>query len=339
MTDRALLTTLHQTQSAFERQRGMTMGHEGQVGSLARSAPATAHFPPCATPGTPSAWVTPPPASLPRRLVLNGGFTVDDGHHRHLDQQASRLGFGDLRACLQAVLDDGWSIPQLATHLDTTQAAIRRAIADHHLGLPPRRQQLARQRQRAAQLRATARVAGLGFPGVRAYLVDRLVTQAWTLTQVQGELGAATTTVQRLLEQQQVQPLEPTRRRAAAGASPASPNARLDARTTTTTTTTTTTSRSSALNYRVEVLELDPGILSGEPPVHATPGSVASRLPRRDLPLQRCPVGQAAVQALLGQHGKLDLGHVQPAAVLGGVVQLQPVGQPLGLRRRERLVQ
>jgi hypothetical protein len=52
MTDRALLTTLHQTQSAFERQRGITVGHEGQVRSLARSAPATAHFPPCATPAT-----------------------------------------------------------------------------------------------------------------------------------------------------------------------------------------------------------------------------------------------------------------------------------------------
>ena len=41
MTDRALLTALHQTQSAFERQQGITVGHEGQVLSLARSAPAT----------------------------------------------------------------------------------------------------------------------------------------------------------------------------------------------------------------------------------------------------------------------------------------------------------
>jgi hypothetical protein len=30
MTDRALLTTLHQTQSVFERQRGITAGHEGR---------------------------------------------------------------------------------------------------------------------------------------------------------------------------------------------------------------------------------------------------------------------------------------------------------------------
>ena len=61
---------------------------------------------------------------------MNGGFTVDGGHHRHLDQQARRLGFADLRGCLQALLDDGWSVPQLATHLDTTQTAIRAAIKD-----------------------------------------------------------------------------------------------------------------------------------------------------------------------------------------------------------------
>jgi hypothetical protein len=53
VTDRALLTTLHQTQSAFERQRGIAVGHEGQVLSLSRSAPATAHVPPCAPPGLP----------------------------------------------------------------------------------------------------------------------------------------------------------------------------------------------------------------------------------------------------------------------------------------------
>jgi len=90
---------------------------------------------------------------LPGCLVLNGSFTVEGGHRRDLEQQARRLGFADLRACLQALLDDGWSIPQLATHLDTTQPAIRRAITDHHIHQPPRRQQLARQRQRAAQQR------------------------------------------------------------------------------------------------------------------------------------------------------------------------------------------
>ena len=39
---------------------------------------------------------------------------------------------------------------------------------------------------------------------------------------------------------------------------------------------------------------------------------VARRLLRRDLPLQSRLVGQAPVQALPGEHGQLDLGHVQP---------------------------
>src|SRR6266540_105847 len=82
----------------------------------------------------------------------------------------------------------------------------------------------------------------------------------------------------------------------------------------------------SGLNCGVEALELDPRILSGETPVDPTTRCVAGRLPRRDLPLQGRPIGQPAVQALLGQHGKLDLGHVQPAAMLGRVVQLQPIG-------------
>jgi len=148
---------------------------------------------------------------LPRYLALSGGFTVNDAHRRYLDQQATRLGFANLPACLQALLDEGWSIPQLATHLDTTQPVIRRAITDHHIHQPPRRQQLARQRQRAAQQRAADHAAKLGFENVRVYLVDRLITKAWTLSQVQGELGAAPTTLRRLLDRCQVRPVAPTR--------------------------------------------------------------------------------------------------------------------------------
>jgi hypothetical protein len=117
---------------------------------------------------------------LPRRLAIKGGFTVIGPQQRRLGQHARRLGFADLRGCLQALLDDGRSIPQLATHLDTTQAAIRAAINDHHIRQPPRRQQLARQRQHAAQHRVDTRMAELGFPDVRAYLADRLGTRAWT---------------------------------------------------------------------------------------------------------------------------------------------------------------
>ena len=47
----------------------------------------------------------------------------------------------------------------------------------------------------------------------------------------------------------------------------------------------------SGLNCGIQVLELDAGILGRESPVDATAGSVARRLPRRDLPFQRRPVG------------------------------------------------
>ncbi len=156
---------------------------------------------------------------MPRRLTIKGSFTVDDGRRRRdLQQQASRRGFADLRACLQALLEDGWSIPQLATHLATTQAAIRRAITDHHLHQPPRHERLARQRQRAAQQRAATRVAELGYAGVRAYLVDRLVTQAWTLEEIAAELRAAPSTLRRLLDRYQIRRVGPTRRQRAAAA-------------------------------------------------------------------------------------------------------------------------
>ena len=97
------------------------------------------------------------------------------------------------------------------------------AITDHHLPQPPRRQQLARQRQHAAQQRAADRVAELGFDTVRAYLVDRLVTKAWTLAEVMGELGAAPATVRRPLEEHQVRRVTPTRRQRAAAAAASGP--------------------------------------------------------------------------------------------------------------------
>jgi hypothetical protein len=50
-------------------------------------------------------------STLPRRLTIRGGFTVIDTQQRRLNQQARRLGFADLRSCLQALLGGGWSIP------------------------------------------------------------------------------------------------------------------------------------------------------------------------------------------------------------------------------------
>ncbi len=55
-------------------------------------------------------------------------------------------------------------------------------------------------------------MAELGLPSVRAYLEDRLLTQAWTLAQVMGELGAAPATLRRLLEEHELCRVAPTRR-------------------------------------------------------------------------------------------------------------------------------
>jgi lambda repressor-like predicted transcriptional regulator len=58
---------------------------------------------------------------------------------------------------------------------------------------------------------------------VRAYLVDRLVTKAWTLAAVMGELGAARTTLRRLLDQHQVRRAGLTRRQRTAAAAASGP--------------------------------------------------------------------------------------------------------------------
>jgi hypothetical protein len=62
-------------------------------------------------------WVNPSPAQTPRHLVIHGGFAVDNGPTRHLEQHARTLGFTDLRGYLQARSDGGLSIPELAAEV------------------------------------------------------------------------------------------------------------------------------------------------------------------------------------------------------------------------------
>ncbi len=53
--------------------------------------------------------------------------------------------------------------------------------------------------------------------------MDRLVTKAWPLRQVEGELGAAPATLRRLLDQHQVRRVAPTRRQRIAAAAARGP--------------------------------------------------------------------------------------------------------------------
>jgi hypothetical protein len=117
-----------------------------------------------------------------------------------LEERVALLGFEDLRGYLQARCDTGHSIPRIATELGVGDWQVQAALARSGVRLASRPQRLAAQRRRHTEERIAARVAALGFADVRAYLVDRVVQQAWLLAEVAAELAAHRLTVRRLLE-------------------------------------------------------------------------------------------------------------------------------------------
>lgn len=128
------------------------------------------------------------------------GDLVDGGRYRQVEEQAKRLGFADLHACLQDRCDAGYSLPRLADELGTTPWRVSRALGELGVRLHDRLARLAQQRRRAAEERVAARVVELGFFDVRAYLVDRVAGRGWARSAVVAELGAAPVTVRRLLD-------------------------------------------------------------------------------------------------------------------------------------------
>ena len=62
-------------------------------------------------------------------------------------------------------------------------------------------------------------------------------------------------------------------------------------------------------------------------------------LPGLDLRDEPPPFANPAVQALAAQHADLDLHHVEPAGVLGGVVEFDALQNAMRFGRRERIVQ
>src|SRR6266508_4558017 len=150
--------------------------------------------------GTGNARANPPPAQTPRRLVLSGGFRVDGGRDRRLDERVRVLGFDDLGAYLQARCDAGHSVPRIATEMGVGDWQVQAALARSRVRLAPRSQRLAAQRRRYTEQRIAARVAQLGLADVQAYLVDRVVEREWLLADVAAELAAHRLTVRRLLD-------------------------------------------------------------------------------------------------------------------------------------------
>ena len=66
---------------------------------------------------------------------------------------------------------------------------------------------------------------------------------------------------------------------------------------------------------------------------------VALRDQSIDFPPEGLLAGEPLLQAGAGQDAELDLRHVQPTSMLGGIVELQPPGNPPGFLSRESLVQ
>src|SRR6266511_3735126 len=146
-------------------------------------------------PGTTKGWVTPRPAATPRQLVVHGGFVVDDGRTRRLEQHARRIGFADLRGFLQTRCDHGYSVPVFAHELGVSEWTVLQALATLDITLPPRSERLAQQRRRHAE--------------------DRLIEQQWLLVDVAAELAADRRTIRRLMQQAGVKRVRRTARQVA----------------------------------------------------------------------------------------------------------------------------
>lgn len=85
--------------------------------------------------------------------------------------------------------------------------------------------------------------------------------------------------------------------------------------------------------------EFDAGVDARELPVDLPLVVVGGVLPGGEFGVQQVEVVDASAQALPGEGGQFDLGDVQPGAMCGCVVDLQPLGEPAGFDRVEGLVE
>src|SRR5215831_16861477 len=91
------------------------------------------------------------------------------------------------------------------------------------------------------------------------------------------------------------------------------------------------TSTLSALYLWVEASEFDARIIRGKLPVHPFLGRIAPLFPLFGFRSECRNIRHPSVQALQGQRTEFDLGDIEPTAMLGGMVHLQPRGQCTGL--------
>ena len=90
---------------------------------------------------------------------------------------------------------------------------------------------------------------------------------------------------------------------------------------------------------RIEALEFDPGHVGTKLPVDFGLELVARALPGGDFLPQGFNVWNATIQTLAGEHGQLTFGHIEPTAMLGGVVKFELAGDSASFRRGKDTVQ
>jgi hypothetical protein len=136
-----------------------------------------------------------------------------------LDRRAHALGFAGLGAYLDARYNHAaHSLPNLAAELATSVWLLRAAMDAHGVQRLPGPAAKGRAVQAASDRHAAARAAALGFPDVRAYLLDRYTERAWPLPRLATELGTGNRVVRRLLAEHGVTRTRATAAQAAAGA-------------------------------------------------------------------------------------------------------------------------
>lgn len=87
------------------------------------------------------------------------------------------------------------------------------------------------------------------------------------------------------------------------------------------------------------MFEFDSGIRGRKLPVNAFLGRIAPLFPLGGFLDECLQIWDPSVQALDGQGAELDLGDIEPTAMLGGVVDLQTGGQSSGLLGWEGLIE
>ena len=90
---------------------------------------------------------------------------------------------------------------------------------------------------------------------------------------------------------------------------------------------------------RIGAAHFGASLLNCEHPFDAGAGGISQSFPGGDFGFEALPGSDPAVEALAAEHADFDLDHVQPAGVLGDVVELQSLQHAARLARRESLVE